>query len=294
MTPISYLSLIFQFFAAFISFSTVMMALFAFIRFRNRFFLHAALFLSAFFVIALNTSLYHLFYVNKVTIQDSPAWSFVIGSSITVFFSTGLLPLTMDLLQVSQKSKLRLIPPGYAVLCLCLYILGEFIIPFGSINFVENILGIWLPSCVSIIMAVIFRKRYSSGIFKQEKKLIVILALVNLIFFILSFFFPVLSMIFPFIAIICFCLIALSVSFRHFFLTPHVKEGETLPQSFIESYSLTPRETQIICAILGGKTNKELSDMFFVSLKTIETHLGNIYRKTGVKNRLELFSLLRQ
>ncbi|HPX27889.1 MAG TPA: helix-turn-helix transcriptional regulator, partial [Treponemataceae bacterium] len=128
----------------------------------------------------------------------------------------------------------------------------------------------------------------------QEKKLIVILALVNLIFFILSFFFPVLSMIFPFIAIICFCLIALSVSFRHFFLTPHVKEGETLPQSFVENYSLTPRETQIICAILGGKTNKELSDIFFVSLKTIETHLGNIYRKTGVKNRLELFSLLRQ
>ena len=124
MNSFSYLSLVFQFFAAFISFSTVIMAFFAFMRFHNRFFLHAALFLSAFFVIALNTSLYHLFYVNKVDIQKSPVWSFVIGSSITVFFSTGLLPLVMDLLQVPQKAKLRLIPWGYAFFCLCIYILG--------------------------------------------------------------------------------------------------------------------------------------------------------------------------
>lgn len=294
MNSFSYLSLVFQFFAAFISFSTVIMAFFAFMRFHNRFFLHAALFLSAFFVIALNTSLYHLFYVNRIHIHNNPVWNMLIASSITVFFSTGLLPLVMDLLQVPQKAKLRLIPWGYAVFCLCIYMLGEFIIPYSSINFVENVLGIWIPSGVSIVLAVLFRKRYASGIFKQEKKLIVVLGLGNLVIFILSLFFPALSMIFPFLAIICFCLIALSVAFRHFFSTPHVKEGETLPQSFIENYSLTPRETQIICAILGGRTNKELADMFFVSLKTIETHLGNIYKKTGVKNRLELFSLLKQ
>jgi LuxR family transcriptional regulator of csgAB operon len=45
--------------------------------------------------------------------------------------------------------------------------------------------------------------------------------------------------------------------------------------------------------LLDGKSNKELAETLFVSEKTIESHLANIYRKVGVKNRLELFSRLK-
>ena len=56
--------------------------------------------------------------------------------------------------------------------------------------------------------------------------------------------------------------------------------------------SITKREQEIIIELLNGKSNKELAEALFVSEKTIETHLANIYRKVGVKNRLELFSRL--
>ena len=60
----------------------------------------------------------------------------------------------------------------------------------------------------------------------------------------------------------------------------------------IEDFGITKREQEIIVALLHGKSNKELAETLFVSEKTIETHLANIYRKVGVKNRLELFSRL--
>ena len=60
----------------------------------------------------------------------------------------------------------------------------------------------------------------------------------------------------------------------------------------VKDFGITKREQEIIVALLHGKSNKELAETLFVSEKTIETHLANIYRKVGVKNRLELFSRL--
>ena len=67
---------------------------------------------------------------------------------------------------------------------------------------------------------------------------------------------------------------------------------EILKEEFIKDFGITKREQEIILALLHGKSNKELAESLFVSEKTIETHLANIYRKVGVKNRLELFSRL--
>jgi DNA-binding CsgD family transcriptional regulator len=35
-------------------------------------------------------------------------------------------------------------------------------------------------------------------------------------------------------------------------------------------------------------TNREVATTLFVSVKTVEFHLGNIYRKLGVRNRTQL------
>ncbi len=59
-----------------------------------------------------------------------------------------------------------------------------------------------------------------------------------------------------------------------------------------DRFSLTEREKGILALLLEGKSNKEISNLTFVSTETVKTHLQNIYRKLGVKSRLEAVALL--
>lgn len=58
-----------------------------------------------------------------------------------------------------------------------------------------------------------------------------------------------------------------------------------------EKYGISPREQEIIRLICGGKTNREIADMLFISLQTVKDHAYRIFRKTGVKNRVQLVNL---
>ena len=49
---------------------------------------------------------------------------------------------------------------------------------------------------------------------------------------------------------------------------------------------LTTRELEIIQLILAGYTNKAIAAEIFISEKTVEFHLDNLYRKIGVRTRL--------
>jgi DNA-binding NarL/FixJ family response regulator len=53
-------------------------------------------------------------------------------------------------------------------------------------------------------------------------------------------------------------------------------------------FGLTPRELQIIRAIVAAYGNKEIAEKFAISEKTVKHHLTNIFDKLGVSNRLEL------
>jgi DNA-binding NarL/FixJ family response regulator len=52
-------------------------------------------------------------------------------------------------------------------------------------------------------------------------------------------------------------------------------------------YGLTPRELQIMAAVVAGYTNKDIAGRFSRSEDTIKHHLSNIFDKLGVSNRLE-------
>ncbi|HKT12925.1 MAG TPA: response regulator transcription factor [Terriglobia bacterium] len=54
------------------------------------------------------------------------------------------------------------------------------------------------------------------------------------------------------------------------------------------SYNLTPRELDIISSIVNGYTNKDIAEKFDIAEQTVKHHLGNIFDKLGVSNRLEL------
>ena len=49
---------------------------------------------------------------------------------------------------------------------------------------------------------------------------------------------------------------------------------------------LTPRELEILQLLLAGYTNKAIAAEIFISKKTVEFHLDNIYTKIGVRTRL--------
>lgn len=60
-----------------------------------------------------------------------------------------------------------------------------------------------------------------------------------------------------------------------------------------EHFSLTNREKEIIALVISGKTNKEIEKELFISLKTVKSHLYNIYQKLNVQNRLQLINIFR-
>lgn len=60
-----------------------------------------------------------------------------------------------------------------------------------------------------------------------------------------------------------------------------------------EHFGITRREKQIIQLIQAGRTNQEIADELFISLATVKDHNNNLFRKCGVRNRVELANLFR-
>jgi DNA-binding CsgD family transcriptional regulator len=51
---------------------------------------------------------------------------------------------------------------------------------------------------------------------------------------------------------------------------------------------LTPRERDVAALVRRGYTNKEVAAELFLTAKTVEFHLRNIYAKVGVIGRQQL------
>jgi DNA-binding CsgD family transcriptional regulator len=67
--------------------------------------------------------------------------------------------------------------------------------------------------------------------------------------------------------------------------------GETLRRRRSwEKEELTPQELQIVLHVARGMTNREVGGALFLSHKTIEFHLGRVYRKLDLHSRSELIS----
>ena len=55
-----------------------------------------------------------------------------------------------------------------------------------------------------------------------------------------------------------------------------------------KQFGLTPREMDIVAAIVSGYMNREIAERLSITEQTVKHHLRNIFDKTGVSNRLEL------
>uniref|UniRef100_UPI0013B3A576 helix-turn-helix domain-containing protein n=1 Tax=Nonomuraea lactucae TaxID=2249762 RepID=UPI0013B3A576 len=57
---------------------------------------------------------------------------------------------------------------------------------------------------------------------------------------------------------------------------------------------LTDREREIAELAAGGKRSREIADQLFLSPRTVEAHLGRVYRKLEVSSRAALAAVLLQ
>jgi len=51
---------------------------------------------------------------------------------------------------------------------------------------------------------------------------------------------------------------------------------------------LTVRESEVLIIVTQGKTNKEIAKTLYITEKTVEKHIGNLFRKVRVKSRAKL------
>ncbi|ASU77483.1 LuxR family transcriptional regulator [Actinopolyspora erythraea] len=65
------------------------------------------------------------------------------------------------------------------------------------------------------------------------------------------------------------------------------------PRRSKEAVELTGRQAEISRLVAEGATNREIAGMLYVSDRTVEHHLRNVFAKLGVRSRTELAKLLR-
>ncbi len=62
-----------------------------------------------------------------------------------------------------------------------------------------------------------------------------------------------------------------------------VRHGEETPDQV-----LTPREEEVLKLVAEGHSSKEIGEILFISVKTVQRHRANLLHKLGLRDRLEL------
>ena len=71
--------------------------------------------------------------------------------------------------------------------------------------------------------------------------------------------------------------------------------GEKLTVSAAtEKFGLTKQEHNILHLLMEGKDNSFICDYLSISINTLKKHILNIYRKLGIRNRVQLFKKIRE
>ena len=62
-------------------------------------------------------------------------------------------------------------------------------------------------------------------------------------------------------------------------------EAAAIPETYPAELSI--REVEVLCLVAAGLTNAEVAERLFLSSRTVDWHLGSIYRKLGLHSRTE-------
>ncbi len=74
---------------------------------------------------------------------------------------------------------------------------------------------------------------------------------------------------------------AVTALIRHYL--DRARRGEEAPEQV-----LTPREEEVLKLVAEGHSSKEIAELLFISVKTVQRHRANLLQKLGLRDRLEL------
>jgi two-component system response regulator NreC len=74
----------------------------------------------------------------------------------------------------------------------------------------------------------------------------------------------------------------------HYLMKDFLPQKKHHPQSLWEQ--LSDRERQVMRGVIRGKTNREIADSLFLSVKTVETYRARAMEKLGLASRAELIT----
>ena len=179
----------------------------------------------------------------------------------------------------------------YGALCLIVYIVFFLSGRMPSGALVLNILALWIPSGASVVWSLCHYRQFMSGIWKKGKKTALILAAGNILFFIAGIYVKFFSVSMPYVFVLSFSVLVLFEVFVSCASIQSAQTGDAVYRAEWQTlYGLTERESEVLREVLSGRSNRETAGALYISVKTVETHLSSIFRKTGTKNRFELFA----
>ncbi|HTF08936.1 MAG TPA: response regulator transcription factor [Asanoa sp.] len=62
-----------------------------------------------------------------------------------------------------------------------------------------------------------------------------------------------------------------------------IRDGEDLP-----ARTITDREEEVLKLVAEGHSSRQIADLLYISVKTVERHRANLLQKLGLRDRLEL------
>ncbi len=81
---------------------------------------------------------------------------------------------------------------------------------------------------------------------------------------------------------------------KYLFQQPIAPGDAKLAGTIFKMFGISEREGEVALLLLKGSSYKEIAEKLFISIKTVKTHLHNIYQETNMRNKIELSNLIRQ
>lgn len=80
----------------------------------------------------------------------------------------------------------------------------------------------------------------------------------------------------------------LSPSISRTVIDEYLRQDEKLLEREDDFTKLTEREKEVLQMVAEGRTSREIADLLFISIKTVETHRANIKEKLNIRTTAEL------
>jgi DNA-binding CsgD family transcriptional regulator len=79
----------------------------------------------------------------------------------------------------------------------------------------------------------------------------------------------------------------------HVAVTVRAATGSETFAVLCRAYALSPREREVVAALVAGLDTRAITERLFISPHTVQDHLKSVFRKVGVASRRELLARLR-